>query len=336
MNTVKNFLRICVLLCVFCTFSFVAPAAISSDSCRYQWKDSAGKYIDLEFCGKKVLRYMYEHNISTEDERIQTYKPFYHVFDLEGEKLITKGAGGRYTHQRGIFQGWKKVSHKDSVYDFWHMKVLEEDGVNVKGKKDKGVDQVHVKMLDKSVSPDNASLTSQIDWINNKGTVIIREVRQVTVSKDVKSGLVVIDVNTSLNAVDGDVKLDGSSNAGLQYRASNAVFESEQPADKAVYLYSKAGLNITKQRLTNMPWVAMTYGFNGKKYTVEHMNSNTNPKPYEYSAFRDYGRFGSFSKHVVQSGDTLQLSWRIIVEENDSPKREQMQKRYENFISDGK
>jgi len=338
-----------------CPASSAKPVQCSMTSAKtcsgagsYAWKDTAGKYMDLEIGGKKALRYMYEHDLSSEDERMRTYKPFYHVFDMEGENLITKGDGGRYTHHRGIFLGWKTVTFDGKQYDFWHMKNVEPKGKKKKKNKKKvtgpvkGVDQVHVKVLDKSVCAGGASLTSQINWITADDTVVISEQRKVTVAKR-KCGAVAIDVNTKLTAVNGDVALGGDpEHAGFQFRAHNDVNEAAEP-DKATYLYHKAGIakkgkkgkkgvEFANKDLENLPWVAMNYGLNGKKYTVQHMNATSVPKPYTYSSGRYYGRFGSFPKAKIKSGDTLEMSWRIIVQETEMLTREKFQKRYNCYL----
>lgn len=327
--------------------SSCCPANCTMPCCaagKYAWKDTAGKYMDLEIAGKKVLRYMYEHDNSSEEERMRTYKPFYHVFDMEGENLITKGDGGRYTHHRGIFLGWKTVTFDGKQYDFWHMKGGPDTDKKKRNSSGpvKGVDQVHVKVLDKTAGANGASLTSQIDWITKDGTVVISEQRQVTVRKS-KRGSVTIDVNTKLTAPNGDVLLDGDpEHAGFQIRAHNDVNEAAEP-DKATYVYhdasiaekgkaSRKGITFPKGVLDDLPWVAMNYGLNGKKYTVQHMNAASNPKPYTYSSGRYYGRFGSFQKVAVKSGTTLEMSWRIIVQESEMPKREMLQKRYDAYV----
>ena len=88
-----------------------------------------------------------------------------------------------------------------------------------------------------------------------------------------------------------------------------------------------------EEAMLNMPWAAMSYGLNGKKYTVQHLNWPDNPKPYHYSAYRTYGRFGSFSAHELKKNETLQLSWRIIVQESEMLTRKALQKRYDQYAS---
>ena len=86
--------------------------------------------------GKVLVRYMYEHDTSTPEKHHETYKPYLHVFDTEGKKPITKGAGGQFTHHRGIFIGWSKTKANGKSYDRWHMK---------------GGDIVHQKFLKQEV-----------------------------------------------------------------------------------------------------------------------------------------------------------------------------------------
>ena len=64
---------------------------------------------------------MYAHDVSTPERRLETYKPYLHVFDADGTAPITKGAGGDFTHHRGIFIGWNKISVGGKTMDRWHM-----------------------------------------------------------------------------------------------------------------------------------------------------------------------------------------------------------------------
>ena len=91
--------------------SWRAPAAQrarGADS-GFAFDDKAGDHLDVLLDGKVVARYMYAHDTSTKERRAETYKPYLHVFDAEGKAPITKGPGGKFTHHRGIFIGWKKI-----------------------------------------------------------------------------------------------------------------------------------------------------------------------------------------------------------------------------------
>ena len=78
----------------------------------FQWKEDAGKHVDLLKDGKKIARYVYERMDPKDRER--TYKPFHHVYQANGKDFLTKGPGGKYTHHRGIYFGFSKCTAQDS------------------------------------------------------------------------------------------------------------------------------------------------------------------------------------------------------------------------------
>ena len=74
----------------------------------FSWSDEPGEYLDLLFDGRKVTRYIYAYDNSTAEGIRRTYKPFHHIFDAEGQNLLTNGPDGvgpyepsLYPHHRG-------------------------------------------------------------------------------------------------------------------------------------------------------------------------------------------------------------------------------------------
>ncbi|MDB4724532.1 hypothetical protein OAF71_01935 [bacterium] len=61
------------------------------------------------------------------------------------------------------------------------------------------------------------------------------------------------------------------------------------------------------------------------------MNHSDNPKGSIYSAYRDYGRFGSFPKVTLKKGESLKLNYRIRVTLGDFPEREKMALEYADY-----
>src|SRR6185503_3979291 len=58
---------------------------------------------------------------SSKDARTETYKIFHHLYDPKGERFVTKGSGSQFTHHRGIFFGFNKVTYGDNKKcDVWH------------------------------------------------------------------------------------------------------------------------------------------------------------------------------------------------------------------------
>ena len=151
---------------------------------------------------------MYAYNKSSKEKLLETYKPYLHVFDAEGKAPITKGVGGQFTHHRGIFIGWNKISYNGKSYDRWHMI---------------GGEQVHHKFLTQEADATHATITSQINWNDEKGAPFITEERTMTFRKAAAPVYVEVDFSSKITPV-GDVKLDGDpEHAGIHFRPANEV-----------------------------------------------------------------------------------------------------------------
>jgi len=293
------------------------------DKETFSWKDTEGEYMDLLFGGRKTTRYMYAYDTSTKQRVFETYKPLHHVFDAQGKNLLTNGPDGehqytkgiKYPHHRGIFIGWNRLEYGGQRFDLWHMS---------------GVAQVHQKFLEMSAGPVLARSNSLINWNDKGGDAIIAEQRQVTVFGQSEPTVLLLEFQSELKAVRGDVFLNGDpEHAGMQYRAHNDVATGGKEV-KATYLFHKDGIDAHKDK--DLPWSAMSCGLNGRRYSVLHMNHPDNPKQTLYSAYRDYGRFGAFFKKKINKGDTLTLRYRILVVESEMPERGVLAKKYLEFV----
>lgn len=315
MNSRTRFITVALVLAILCGCGLAKEG-------EFSWKDTKGQYCDLFFGGKKVLRYMYAYDTSSEQRRFETYKPLYHVYDARGNRLTNGpdgenpyGDGIKYPHHRGIFIGWNKLRCAGRQYDLWHMK---------------GVAQVHKKFLVTTGGPKQAVLTTIIHWNDREGKPIIEETRQMTVHRQGGSTILLLDFQTDLKAVAGDVDLDGDpEHAGFQYRPHNGV--AKGPAEgKAKYLFHKDGIDPKKDK--DLPWVGMSYGLNARLYSVQHMSHPKNPRGAVYSAYRDYGRFGAFFKHKIEAGKTLTLRYCILVTEGSMPELSKMNSNYAAYL----
>jgi hypothetical protein len=311
------------LVAILLTVSFIVSTACGAG---FWWKDTEGKYLDLMYDGRKMTRYMYDYDESSEQRTFETYKVFHHVFDEKGENLLTNGPDGEnpytrdvlYPHHRGIFIGWNKLQFEGKSYDTWHMS--------------NGVRQVHQKFLSNKGDTEKAVSTVLIHWKNGEGKVMVEEKRKLTVYKPGDGAIVQLDFETELKAPNGEVYLNGDpEHAGFQYRSGDGV--AKGPAeDKAKYLFHKEGTDPRKDK--DLPWVALEYGLNGKKYSVQYMSDPANPNADAvYSANRDYGRFGEFFKQTIDAGQTMKLRYRIRVSEGPLPDRETLAKQYMAFTS---
>lgn len=303
---------------------------------NFSWKNEMGQYLDLLFDGRKVTRYMYAYDDSTPQRAFETYKPFHHVFDEQGQDLLTNGPDGMhpylknevlYPHHRGLFIGWSRLECAGNTYSFWGM--------------GGGVTQRHEKFLELAVGPVLAKSKALIHWNDKNGEPIIAEQRETTVfcqsSPTTGSGqaptILLLDFSTELKAVRGDVYLDGDpEHAGFQYRAHDSVAKGGKEV-KPAYLFHKDGVDPKKD---NLPWVAMSYGLGERQYCVQYMDHPDNPKPTVYSANRDYGRFGAFFQQKINAGEVLKLLYRIWIVDDEMPKRETLSSKYSAFVDSPK
>ncbi len=286
------------------------------------FKDTPGKYFDILRDGKPLLRYMYEYDASTPDTLKETYKVYSHVFAPDGTTTLTKGAAGQgsdFPHHHGIFVGWNGIKVGDKSYDLWHMK---------------GTTITHSKFLSSQDANGVLGFTALINWNSDKNTKpIIEEKRTFVVHTDDTAAHLNLDFTTELKAVAGDVSLNmDKEHAGVQYRPSLDVTKNKSAkyvySDESVKELDTKGGKLPK----DMPWVAMTYKMaDGSVWTVEYMNSPANPKNTEWSAYRDYGRFGAIVSTKIKNGETLTLKCRIRITKGEAPSREELNKQYAAF-----
>ena len=284
--------------------------ALPLNAADLEIKDTEGSHADILRDGKTLVRYMYARDESTDATKHNTYKVYYHVFDPGGREPITKGPGGKYTHHRGMFIGFSKLTSNGKTSDLWHMK----DTL-----------QRHVEFVRKEVAGVSAVLSSVIHW-TIPGATIVEETRTLTVHDDDESHLVV-DFVSELKAVGSDAKFSGDpEHAGMQYRPHNGVAENQS----AKYVFPQEQTNVRQE--VDLPWVALTYQLGDATYSVQHMNHPNNPKASLYSAYRDYGRFGAFSVFEVGENETRTLRYRIRVTLGDVPLREVLNAEYKRFV----
>src|SRR5436190_7584765 len=75
------------------------------------------------------MRYMYSKlDEQTKEARSATFKPYHHVYDPSGKRLMTKGPGGLFPHHRGIFFGFNRISYGEGKKaDTWHCNNKESE-----------------------------------------------------------------------------------------------------------------------------------------------------------------------------------------------------------------
>ncbi|MBM4003213.1 MAG: hypothetical protein FJ295_08000 [Planctomycetes bacterium] len=272
----------------------------------FRWNDTPGKFADLLFGDRPVLRYMYEKLDETSaDRRAETYKPYHHLFDPSGMRLVTKGPGGLFPHHRGLFYGFNRIEYGPERVkaDVWHC--------------NRGEFQSHEQVVVQEAGPVYGRHRVRIDWHGPDGKVFAREERELT-AYDVNGGSM-IEFRSILDSTAGKVRLDGDpQHAGFQFRASQEV--PDKTAAQTYYLrpdgagqpgsFRNWDDKMRDPRTINLPWLGLCFVLGEQRYTCLYLDHADNPKEARYSE-RDYGRFGSYFEYEIEPSKPLFVNYRL-------------------------
>ncbi len=290
----------------------------------FRWQNNEDEGIaDLLLGDQPVIRYMYAFDTSSDTRTHETYKVFHHVFGPGSKTIITKGAGGKYTHHRGLYVGWSRTGFEGKSLDFWHCS--------------KGAHLRHAKFVAMSADTKQGSMTAEIHWNDAEGKPVIIENRTVSVSKEAATGGWQIDWSTKLASQRGEITLNGDrQHAGFQFRAAQAIAESNsgrflRPADVPQQETAIQVGDSKPLQHFDLGWFALTYELDDQRYTVEYFDNPNLPKPSLFSE-RPYGRFGTFFGTKLTDEDPLEMKYRVVVSAGDKPTVAAIQKRYDTFV----
>jgi hypothetical protein len=303
----------------------------------FSWHDTKGEFTELDFDGKPVLRYMYKAlDDSSKESREATFKVFHHLYDQDGT-LLTKGERtGLYPHHRGIFYGFKATYEgadgKKVTADTWHCPAPQDDP-----KKPATLEAhlAHEKILSSEVGPVLGRHRVQIGWHGKNKELFATEERELTVYNTPGGRLV--EFTSRLTPVKGTVKLDGDpQHAGFHFRAAQSVADqadaNKKDKSKIDTYYvrpdgigqhgetrnwdSKPSTPEVDKKHVNLPWDAMSFVMDKKRYTIAYLDKPTNPKEARFSE-REYGRFGSYFVTEVTDKKPLTVNYRLWLQEGE-------------------
>jgi len=269
--------RVCLLvLFLFCAAS--APAQPAT--------------IDLTVGGAPWLRTMATPYDPKQDE--ETYKVFTHILDFAGKEPITKGAGGKYTHHRGLYLGWKDTLVNGEDLDTWHMSNSTQELAKVLEEGD-GVQRLEVL------------------WKAKKGGGLIFTEERGMRARAGEGGARIIDFSSRLTSHAGTIPLKGDlHHAGMHVRLAQEVAEHEETTEYILPEGAELGANDT---VTGAWWVICSAEVGGKRYWVMHMSPPSTPGGVPVYSVRKYARFGAFFETEVAEGTPLSLAFRVVVSE---------------------
>ncbi|NNM28649.1 MAG: hypothetical protein HKO57_03950, partial [Akkermansiaceae bacterium] len=114
----------------------------------------------------------------------------------------------------------------------------------------------------------------------------------------------------------------------IQYRPADAV-----DVKKTAYFFPDDDVNLKEDR--DLPWIAETYVLDGRTYSVVQMNHRDNPKGTRHSAYRNYGRFGSFFEKEIPDGESLEVNYRFLIIDGPMPARKVIEEASRAFNTGG-
>lgn len=290
----------------------------------YRWEQKPNEYAELLFDKRPVLRYICAPlDESTKERRVETYKVFHHLYAPSGTRFVTNpGVTGLYPHHRGMMMGFNKISYgnKKSA-DTWHCT----------GK----AHQKHVEFLSVEAGPVLGRHRVLITWHGQEGEVIAKEEREFTVYNT--PGGELVDFASRLRTAVGPLHLDGDpQHAGFQFRAHREVAEKSAKETYYVRMDGKGKPGETRnwpmnKEQTNLPWNAMSFVLDGKRFTAAYLDQPKNPHPTFHSE-RDYGRFGCYFVYDVTDAAPLVLNYRIWLQDGEMTV-EDVQRLSANFVT---
>lgn len=277
----------------------------TGDEPFFAWVHEASRFAELRLGRRPVLRYMCEPLDAARRE--ETYKVYHHLYDPAGTMLVTKGPGGLYPHHRGLFYGFRRVTYPGGVCDIWGC--------------GGGAYQSHEGFLAEEAGAVVGRHRVAVDWHGTAGHVFAKEQRELTTYAT--PGGTLVEFVSRLETTGGKVRLDGDpQHAGFHFRAAQAVADGDQ---KLTYYLRPDGKgspgetrNWTKDHPehADLPWNAMSFVIEGRRFTALYIDHPANPKPARYSE-RTYGRFGSYFAYELDEQHPLVARYRIWLQEGE-------------------
>jgi Methane oxygenase PmoA len=291
-------------------------ATLSSDpppaAAGFTWRDHPGDHIDL-FLGKRAVVTYHYHPLdeSSKTSRDRTYKVFHHLYSPQGDRVVTNGLPDdpkiHSPHHRGLFYGFNRISYGNGkTADLWHCT--------------NGSYQEHDRFLASEAGPVLGRHRVAVSWHGEDKKTFAEEERELTVY-NVPGGQLV-EFASRLKSPAGPVRLDGDpQHAGFQFRAHNDV--DAKTSKETIYVRtdgvgqpgeSRNWDPKTRRGPVNLPWNAMSFVLDGKRYTVAYLDHPKNPKEARYSE-REFGRFGSYFEYTIDEGKPLTVNYRLWLQE---------------------
>lgn len=266
-------------------------------------------------------RPVYRHVTAFDSTRLsETFKVFHHLYGFHGEGFLTKGSEGTYPHQRGLSLAWLTATAEGKTTGTWQ-------GLGAEGW------QRHIRYLPERdlVSAERARKASLTHWLDPKGALVARDIREVTAQFD-GQGRLVLDFSIRIESAGGTLVLAGDPHhGGFHFRGLDAPTpmrfllpaDADSLQDDAFALESDAA------------WGLSLFAVKDNPYAVLLMDHPRNPRPVQLGK-RAYGRMGFFFPARIPADKPLELMYRVMIQERSlspAPTRDQIASLYAGFTT---
>jgi hypothetical protein len=238
-----------------------------------------------------------------------TIKPYHHAFDSTGAVRLTNGPDGRYPHHRGIYFGFNNITYGGKKKaDVWHCRNGESQQADPKQTFSNGWWI--------------GSHRLNVAWCGQDGGTFANETREIVAYE--MAGGTLIDFRSQLTTdLPDGVKLDGDpQHAGFHFRANAKVEEAAKktyflrPEGKGKEGEEKNWEPKSKKGPVNLPWNAMCFELEGKRYTVVYLDHPDSPKEARQSE-RTYGRIGTYFEYHLTKEKPLFVRYRLWIQDGE-------------------
>lgn len=261
---------------------------------------------DLHLLSGGKPRVIFHHPHQPEDGLTKPFAVF--LAPASGEQgkplRLTKDAGGKFTHHRGLFYGFNKTSWgegRKQKADFWHCRKQ----ASIRG-------ATHEVVCGEVF----AQTEGRFDWIQAGGKKIVHE-RRIIRSFFPSERLAIHDVAVTLShELAHPVFLQGDpQHAGMQYRAAQEVHDRSK---ETVYLRPEDASSKGNDVWHDCSWAALRHplkdGGSDRRFVVLYMRHPQNHgKP--VMSTRNYGRFGFFFTTRLDRDKPLTQRYRLVIAE---------------------
>ncbi len=290
----------CITLLLAATLAVACGASEPTDGFTFE------QGLDLQLNGQTWLRTVTTPFDVNNPEL--TYKVYTHLYDFEGAFPITKGAGGRYSHHRGLFIGWSQTHVGERVVDTWHMRAGREGAL-----RDLPATQELAEWVAMDADAERASHTARIQWATDDLGAFIEEEREI-IAYPGEDGMRVADFISTLTSHAGTIHLRGDAHhAGMQVRMSNEVVDNE---DDTEFILPEGAVELDNDIVDSAWWLCGSVVVGGTRYWVLHMTAPDLVTGQPQYSTRPYGRFGVFFEPELTPETPLRMAFRIIWSES--------------------